>query len=253
MRTIWVMLICAAIPAMAADPPYAGKWKMNLNKSDFGQTTLTIDSLAGGEWQATAFGVTSKFKMDGKDYSDGMGGTVSWKSVDANTWDVTAKANGKVTETDHYKLAADGKSLTISARQNKLDGGTIDSTAVYDRVSGSSGLAGKWKTKKVSGGSGMIEIATSGSNGLVFRDPDMGMTCDGKLDGKDYPCAGPMLPPGFTVAMKDVSHTLDLVVKKDGKQFFKGTYSVSSDGKTMTEVGAPANGGDQFKIVYDRL
>jgi hypothetical protein len=29
----------------------------------------------------------------------------------------------------------------------------------------------------------------------------MGLSCDGKLDGKDYSCTGPTLPPGWTVAM----------------------------------------------------
>jgi hypothetical protein len=237
----------------AADLPYAGKWKVNLAKSDFGQTTYTFDSLPGGEWQSTAFGVTYKFKMDGKEYPDGMGGMVSWKAAGANTWEMTAKANGKVTEVDTFKLGSDGKTLTDTAKQMKVDGGSIESTTVFDRVSGGPSLAGKWKTKKVSGASGMIEMIASGPNGLSFKDPDMGMTCDAKLDGKDYPCTGPMLPPGFTVAIKNPGRSLDLDVKKDGKTFFTATYTVSADGKTMTEVGKPATGGETMKIVYDRI
>ena len=45
--------------------------------------------------ETTAFGVTYKFKMDGKDYPDSMGGTAAWKAVDANTWEVVAKATVK--------------------------------------------------------------------------------------------------------------------------------------------------------------
>src|ERR1035438_409290 len=67
-----LFLLCALVSAtLAADLPYAGKWKVNLAKSDFGQTTVTYESLPGGEWQTTAFGVTYKFKMDGKEYPDG--------------------------------------------------------------------------------------------------------------------------------------------------------------------------------------
>jgi hypothetical protein len=248
-----VLLCCVVSAAMAADLPYAGKWKMNLAKSDFGQTTATFEALPGGEWQATAFGITYKFRMDGKDYPDGMGGTAAWKTVDANTWEMTAKANGKVIQTDTFKLGADGKTLTDNARQMKPDGGSMESSAVYQRVSGGPGLAGKWQTKKVSGAAGTIEMTASGTNGLVFKDPDMGMTCDAKLDGKDYPCTGPQLPPGFTVALKDTGRSLDLVVKKDGKAFFTGGYTVSADGKTMTETGAPASGGDKIKLVFDRM
>jgi len=251
---IRLVLLCGIVSSgMAADLPYTGKWKMNLAKSDFGQTTVTIETLPGGEWQTTAFGVTYKFKMDGEDYPDGMGGTAAWKAVDATTWELIAKANGKVTETDTFKLSGDGKTLTENARQMKADGGSIDSITTYQRASGGPSLAGKWKTQKVSGGSGMMEMASSGTDGLVLKDLDMGMTCDAKLDGKDYPCTGPMLPPGFTVAMKNAARSLDIVVKKDGKPFFKATYTVAADGKTMTETGGATTGGDKFKIVFDRM
>jgi len=251
---IRLALLCSVVAAaMAADLPYVGKWKINLAKSDFGQTTVTFESRPGGEWQTTAFGVTYKFKMDGKDYPDSMGGTAAWKSVDADTWELVAKANGKVTETDTFKLGAGGKALTDTAKQMKADGGSIESTTVYERASGGPSLAGKWKTQKVSGASGMVEMTASGSDGLVFRDPDTGMSCDAKLDGEDYPCTGPMLPPGFTVAMKNAAGSLDLTVKKDGKPFFKATYTVAADGKSMTESGAATSGGDKFKIVFDRM
>ena len=138
-----LFLFCAlASAALAADLPYAGKWKVNLAKSDFGQTTVTYESLPGGEWQTTAFGVTYKFKMDGKEYPDGMGGTNAWKAADANTWELVGKVNGKVTATDTLKLSADGKTLTDAGKQMKPDGGTMDGTTVYQRVSGASGLGG---------------------------------------------------------------------------------------------------------------
>jgi len=249
--TLFCVLTVGA--ALAADLPFAGKWKVNLAKSDFGQTTFTLESLSGGEWQSTAFGVTYKFKMDGKDYPDSLGGTAAWKAVDASTWELVAKANGKVTETDTFKLSADGKTLTDKAKQMKPDGGSIDTTTAYERASGGPSLAGKWKTRNVSGSSGSIEMVASGLNGLIFKDPDMGMTCDAKLDGKDYPCSGPMLPPGFTVALKNAARSLDLIVKKDGKPFFKSTYNVAPDGKSMTETGAPVSGGDKFSIFFDRI
>lgn len=253
MKTRFVLLCGVAASILAADLPYAGKWKMNMAKSDFGQTTMTVENLPGDEWQATAFGVTYKFKMDGKDYSDNMGDMVTWKSVRPDTWEMVTKANGKVAQTDTFKLSADGKSLTDSTKQMKPDGGSIDGTTVYDRVSGGPSIAGKWKTKKVSGGSGMMEMVASGSDHLTYKDLDLGMSCSAKLDGKDYPCTGPMLPAGYTAALTNAARSLDLTVKKDGKPFFKATYTVSADGKTMTEIGAPVSGGEKFKIVFDRM
>ncbi len=69
-------LLCIVVMAgIAADLPYAGKWKVNLAKSDFGQTTISFENLPGGQWQVTAFGVTYKFKMDGQ----GLSGRHGWK------------------------------------------------------------------------------------------------------------------------------------------------------------------------------
>ena len=150
-----LVLLCAIVSGgMAADLPFAGKWKTNLAKSDFGQAIFALESLPGGDWQSTSFGITYKFKMDGKDYPDGMGGTVAWKALDADTWELVAKANGKVTETDTFKLGAGGKTLTANSKQMKADGGSLENTSVYERVSGGPPLAGKWKTKKVSGAAG---------------------------------------------------------------------------------------------------
>jgi hypothetical protein len=226
-----LLSVCSfAALTMAATLPYAGKWKVNLAKSDFGQTTVTIESLPGGQWQSTAFGITYKFKMDGNDYPDNMGGTAAWKAVDRNTWELVAKANGKVTETDTFKLSADGKTLTDAVRQMKADGGSIDSTTVYQRVSGGPSLTGKWRTQKVSGASGVIELTPSGTDGLT----------------------GPMLAPGFTVAMTNKARSLNLTVKKDGKPFFTATYTVTADGKSMTEAGTLAS-GEKIKVLYDRM
>jgi hypothetical protein len=250
-----LFLLCALVSTLfGADLPYVGKWKMNLAKSDFGQTTVTYESLPGGEWQTTGFGVTYKFKMDGKDYPDGMGGASAWKAVDAYTWEIVGKVKDKTTASDTLKLSADGKTLTDTSKQMKPDGGTMDSTTVFQRVSGGPGLGGKWQTKKVSGAAGGIEFAPSGADGLSFKDTDMGMTCDSKLDGKDYPCTGPMTPPGFTVAMKNAPpRSLDITVKKDGKPLFEATYTVAADGKSMVETGGAVANTEKFKITFDRM
>lgn len=248
-------LLCSVVTvAFAADMPYLGKWKQNVAKSDFGDTTLTYESLPGGEWQASFFGISYKFKMDGKEYPDGMGGTTAWKPINSTTWDIVDKTNGKVTTTVALKLSADGKTLDETDKINKADGGTMESSTTYRRISGGPGLAGKWKTQKISGAAATMEFTSSAPDQLTYRDMDMGMTCPSKLDGKDYPCSGPTAGPGFTLSIRKASPaSLDFVVKKDGKPMFKGTYAVSADGKSMTEIGNGASGADTFKIVWDRM
>jgi hypothetical protein len=59
---------------------------------------------------------TKNVKFDGKDYPDGGGGNVtsSLRRVDERNLVMTAKANGKVIETDEIALSPDRRTLTIT-------------------------------------------------------------------------------------------------------------------------------------------
>jgi hypothetical protein len=245
--------LAGAAMLLAADLPYAGKWKMNQAKSDLTSTTITYESLPSGDWQSTADGNTYKFKMDGKEYPDNLGDIAAWKSIDASTWQTTWKLNGKVLATDTLKLAADG-SLSVNTKGTRPNGEAIDNTTTFQRVSGGPGLPGKWKTANVKSSSpDVMELAASGTDGLAYKVPADGLVCDSKLDGKDYPCTGPTVPPGWTVSMtKAGARALDLTVKNNGKAFYKFNYTVSSDGKTMTATGGATGSGEKVKFVYDR-
>ena len=55
--------------------------------------------------------------LDGKEYTPkgprvAKGTTVSGKSIDAHTMELTYKLKGKTTETDRWELSEDGKALT---------------------------------------------------------------------------------------------------------------------------------------------
>ena len=249
-----VLAITAVVAVTAADPPYVGKWKMNPAKSDFGETTVTYEQLPSGEMQSTQAGVSYKFKLDGKEYPATFGTTAAWKSLSANSWETTWKLNGKVLSTDTLTLSADGKSMTINSKGKKPNGEMMDDTVTAERVSGSSGLAGKWKTKNVkSAAPSVLEITSSGADGVTFKIVDMDLTCNGKFDGKDHPCSGPTLGPGWTASFANAgARGLDMSIKNNGKELFKLSYSVSADGKTLTESGTAIGANEKTKVVYDR-
>ena len=249
-----VLVVAAASIVAAADPPYVGKWKMNPAKSDFGETTLTYEELPSGEMQATMDGMSYKFRMDGKDYPDAFGNIVAWKSLSPTSWQYTLKVQGKLLTTDTLTLSPDGKTLTVSSKGTKPNGEPIDNTVVMNRVSGGPGLGGKWKTKNLKSSSpSVLEISASGTGGLAFKIVDMGLTCDAKLDGKDYPCTGPTLAEGWTVAFTNTDpRSLAMTVKNKGKLLYKVTYAVSADGKTLTETGMATATNEKTKVVYDR-
>jgi hypothetical protein len=99
----------------------------------------------------------------------------------------------------------------------------------------------------------VLELAPSGADGLMFKIVDMGLTCESKLDGKDYACTGPTLAAGWTVAFANTGlRSLDMTVKNQGKAVFKVIYTVSADGKTLTESSSATGTDEQAKVVYDR-
>jgi hypothetical protein len=236
------------------DLPYAGRWKLNIAKSDFGETTVTYAKAGSDELQFTMAGQTYKFKVDEKDYPSILGRTAAWKQIDANTWETAIKQDGTLITTDTTRLSADGKSMTVHSKGPKPAGGTFEQTTVYERVSGGPGLEGKWKTKNVkSSAPTVLELTPSGSDGLMVKIPDFKIAADLKFDGKDYPATGPAMPPGLTLAIRKTgARSFDITEKQNGKPIFELSFAVSEDGKTLTETGGPVGVNEKFKAVYDR-
>lgn len=250
-----LLVLCAAGALAAADLPYAGKWKLNPARSDFGQLTVTYEQLAGGEMKVTAEGQSYTFKDDGAEYPTPWGSTASYKKIDNETWQTVEKVNGKELATGTMKLSTDHRILNVDMKVHKADGTTSDQTMVYNKVSGGAGLAGKWKTKNVKIASpGVVEISASGSDGLVVKFVDEGGTCDMKFDGKDYAATGTMWPSGWTCAVaKKGTRAFAMTWKKDTKVMFQGTFTVSGDGKTLTELETMAGSPEKVKAVYEKV
>lgn len=256
-RSIVLVLALVGVSAtflLAADPPYAGTWKLDPAKSDFGETTVAYEQVAGGQMKFTADGQSYTFKADGKDYPTPWGNSSAWKAIDANTWEVTSKTNAKVVSTATLKLAADGKTLAVDAKNIKATGETSNDSVVYERASGGPGLAGKWKTKKVKiGAPGTLNISPSGSDGLTLTFVEEKGTCNARFDGKDHPATGPIWPSGWTcVIAKNGATALDVTWKKDGKAMYKDTFTASADGKTLTDLGGAVATTEKVKAIYHR-
>lgn len=251
----FMLILAAAASLAAADLPYAGKWKINLAKSDFGETTITIAQTGSGQMQYTADGMSYTFRIDSKDYPSLFGRTDAWKQIDKSTWEISSKLNGKVLATTTRKLSADGATLTENSKGPKPAGGSFDVTTVFQRGSGGSGLPGKWKTKNVKSSSpDILEFAASGPDGLTLRSVDYQATCDARFDGKDYPITGgPTVPAGLTFAIQKIGpRSFEMTEKQDGKALYKSTFTVSGDGKTLTETGGAVGVGEKYTAVYDR-
>jgi hypothetical protein len=253
MRYALALGLCVCGLAAAADPSYAGKWKMNLAKSNFGESTITYEPAPGGAMKMTMDGQSYTFTPDGKEVTTPWGTTVAIKGVDAKTWEMTEKTNGKVSMTGTLKLADDDKSLAMTGKRTKPDGGASNESMTLTRVSGGPGLAGKWKMKNMNSSSPeTLELTPQGADGVRIAIGGDGGVCDAKLDGKDYPAKGTMWPSGWSCVVTKAGSGLNVTWKKDGKDMYKINWSTSADGKVLTEKGSPAGVKETFTVVYDR-
>jgi hypothetical protein len=254
MRNVFLIGLFACGLSAAADAPYAGKWKMNAAKSNFGDTTATYEWISHGEMKFTMDGQSYTFKTDGKDTMTPWGLTQAWKVIDAKTWEMVEKVNGKVTATSTLKLSADGQSLAMDSKRMKADGGSSNDSMTFQRVSGGPGLAGKWRTKNLTSSSPeTLTLAQKGSDGLTITLGNEGSVCEARFDGKAYPAAGPMWPAGWTcVVARNGERAIDLTWKKDGKDLYKSTLAASADGKTLTETGSAVGVSEKYTVVYDK-
>jgi hypothetical protein len=248
-----IPLLAAAIGViMAADSPFIGKWKLNPAKSNFAGTFTTYETLPSGELQMTAEGQSYKFRIDGKEYPSIFGSTAAWKQLDPNSWE-TALKMGSMTLTMTTKISGDGKTMSVISRGKKPNGESSEEKSTWERVSGGPGLVGKWKSTKVQVSAERWDIAANGDDGLTMTVVDYNAVCSVKFDGKDYPCTGPTMPKTFTMsARKTGVRSVEFTEKMDGKVAYTDLFTVSSDGKTITDEAAPTGANEKVKIIYDK-
>jgi hypothetical protein len=246
-----LVMVGASLTA-AADPAYLGKWKFNQAKSAVTGDTVTIGPAANGMMQFSSQGFTYTFKTDGKEYPTPDGGTTSWKATSSTVWDVTNHMSGKPSST--YHLALTGDMLAVSGKMMKPDGGSMDFSASYKRVSGGPGFAGKWMSTEVKMPVTTMEIAAAGANGVTIKSDGSPMiSC--QFDGKDTPGVGMMAGSKSTFACRKVSDSsIEITAKLDGKPMYVDVYTVSADGKTLTDSGTPVNAkSEPYKLVFDKM
>jgi hypothetical protein len=248
----FTLLLAVAMVFAAAESPFVGTWKLNPTKSQFAGMTMTFDQLPSGEMKTTSEGQSYTFKTDGKEYPAIFGMTAAWKQIDPNTWEATYKMQGQVSNIDKVSVSPDGKTLTIDSKGKRPDGTSFENSATFERVGSGQGLAGKWKTTKVSLAPETIEFAAYEDDGLTFRIPGYNASANMKFDGKDNRMTG-AVPPGFTVAVTSKGpRSFEMIEKMSGKVVYRGTYTLSEDGKTLSAVFTPEGTTEKVTEVYDR-
>jgi hypothetical protein len=141
-------LLGLAATLVAADP-FAGTWKINLDKSKYKtgsppkeQTAMIAES--GSDLDVTISGTAADGSAIMSHYTvPAQGGegkiiqspyeAVSGKRIGPNEREVRYSKGGKVVLTTHNRLSADGKTVTVNVKGTNAQGQPMDAVVVYDK------------------------------------------------------------------------------------------------------------------------
>jgi hypothetical protein len=154
MRIRVVVMLVPALAALAllaqTQEAFYGLWKVDMSKSKYSPGPAPKSNMKKYEpwkdgFKATQDVVTAKgekvhveviAKVDGKDYP-GKGSpdadTYAFKRIDARSYEVTQKKDGKVTIVARMVVAPDGKSRSITQTGKNAKGQPVNNQIYWDR------------------------------------------------------------------------------------------------------------------------
>jgi len=219
-----------------ADDPFVGDWKLNPSASRLIEE-MRVESLAANKYgfDFDGTGSVETIVVDGTDQAGLFGTTVAVSAERADAWKVVRKKDGRVLLIANWKLSKDGNTLTDDFSAISPEGKASTVKLVFERSASGSGFAGTWDSKNASVSSFVIQIRPYEGDGLSIINSSS-LTRNMKLDGKDYPNAGPnaAILPTSSVRRLD-ARTLELVDKSvNGKVYDTQKIELSPDLNTLS-------------------
>jgi hypothetical protein len=255
LATFSLVLCMAAGQTAAAQSPFAGTWKINLEKSQLAGDTMKFGPAVEQSIELVAGGMTYSFRTDGKPYAMPSGDVAIWRENGPGSWTTEyRKIDNKLLSTDTLKLSSDGVTLTVTTSGVKANGDLFNDTATYQRTAGTAGLMGSWKSTEVKPGSpNEMTIQAVGIERMIFKIPAIKATCEADFDGKDAVVQGPDIPSGLRLVLTRTGpYSFKLVQKLNGSVVNSSVYTVAADTpNTMTAVGG-APGDPPATVVWEK-
>jgi hypothetical protein len=238
--TLSFLLALISAATAAAQNPFVGAWKINQEKSQLAGDTMKFGPAEGNAMELITGGVRYSFRTDGGNYATPSGNIAIWRELSSDSWTTEyRKTDGKLLATDSWKLSSDGKNLTVTTSGVKTNGDLYTDSEEYERTAGSSGLIGSWKSTavKLSSPNELI-IQEISLDQLRLKIPAMKASVEVNFNGKEVAVDGPDIPPGLRLSLQRTGpYSFHLVQKLNGNTVSSSVFTVSADGKTMTEVG----------------
>lgn len=263
----FLLLLCAIPVTLAgcmgcAPTPWDGQWTLNEAKSHYFAPTFSVALSPSGEYRVNngAFGYS--FRCDGKEYPAASGATTSCTQISPRAIALKGLADA-VSTNARWELAADEKTLTITADRIQIDGsGEGDSgrgvvkkqERVFERISGTSGFTGRWRETKPLESLSKTVVLILNYGAFHFENAETGQFSDSRADRAATPIRGANQPDGFTRSVQIIApRQLQTEDNFEGRVIQHTSWKVSDDGKTLYEESwTPENPTQKDLLVYQK-
>ena len=241
-RISWALMLgTLLLPLLAAaQSPFDGTWKVDMNKVDFPKKP-DVYLLQNGMYECKTCVPPINIKANGdaqKVSGHPYYNTVAIKVISDHEIEETDMKDGKVVATSKTTVSSDGKTATFEFTDSSNSNaapvtGKGEAVRVASGPAGSNAISGSWRTTK------MEDISENAITWSYKVDGDMltmtsptGQTYTAKMDGTEAPMKG---DPGVTtVSVKMMGKdTLEETDRRNGKVISVTRSTVTSDGKMM--------------------
>jgi hypothetical protein len=245
--------VAAATACGGPSPDWNGTWELNPAKSDVPGPTITVSITPDGVYHDAGAGGTVSFRCDGKGFAMGTE-TAYCTQKSGSNMEISFFRNGSKASTSDWELSPDEKVLTIKSNKIQADGSVKSKEGRYTRTSGSTGLAGGWRSVNPLEGEPTIWQINLDSHGLHYSFPPSEQHVDAVLDGTDATLRGPVIDTGSSIAFKERGpREIDLAKKENGQVVSVGIWRISADGRSLTDsYWVPARPNEKVVLVYDK-
>ena len=233
MKLLWTVLLCSAVPAMAAEP-FTGIWKMDASTLRFSNKPIRYE-LANGTYKCLDCDPPVVVKADGTDQpvaGQPAYDTMSVRIIDDHTIEVVTKKAGRPYLDSKRTVAPDGRTATnVFTRYPESGNKPFTITATFRRVggivAGAHAFSGSWvqeKAETVSEHALLVTYAET-ADGLKMST-ETGEHYDARFDGKEYPYEGD--PRLNRVVLRRIDPQTIEEVQKDSSLLGMGCICVRS-------------------------
>jgi hypothetical protein len=255
MKKMTVLMLLIPASALAATP-FDGTWKVKLDSIQVSGKP-NVEEIKDGMYTCSSCVPSFTVKADGTDQLTpvhNLRDHLAIKVVSPSTVEYTSKRDGKITSVNRITVSADGNKITGAFTDFTTDPpvkGKFTEKRVGPAAAGAHSISGAWMQDTVPeiSEAAKIIVLQSTDNGLKMTAN--GRVTDAKFDGKEYATQND--PDHTLVTLKKLSdRQFEERDKREGEIFDVVVWTVSADGKTITNVDEDPRHGTKTSMAFDK-